>query len=150
MTQIPSKTYAEQLRAGKEILSQASHHLGMAELKSQLGSPRPPGLSGKRPLFTLSLTTADSASGYWGYAYRKGCKVPYRLSTDPADYSWESWGDNLSRKPPTARGRYGYQSIESIIGGGPADLKEWSDQSKLPFCANGHNVSGRGRPCNCT
>jgi hypothetical protein len=85
------RSYARQLERGEQIQSWAHHHKGMALLKAQLGDPRPSGM-------TLSLLHFDSLGCYWGYEQRKGERRPYRLSIDPADYVWESRGDNNRRK----------------------------------------------------
>ncbi|MEX1264952.1 MAG: hypothetical protein WEE66_13645 [Actinomycetota bacterium] len=59
----------------------------MAALKARLGDPRPPGM-------TLSLIRPDSPNAYDGWDQR----VTYRLSTDPADYVWETQAENNARK----------------------------------------------------
>jgi hypothetical protein len=80
--------------------------MGMAELKRQLGDPRPSALtaSGKRPLYTLSLVNPDSPSAYDGYqSYPGSTRRSYRLSTSPVDYAWETRSDNLMRQPKESR-----------------------------------------------
>jgi hypothetical protein len=94
------KSYASQLSRGIQIKSYVSVHVGMAELKRQLGRPRPPGM-------TLSLVNPDSPSCYDGYAYHKGERVVRRLSTDPDDYAWETYSENNLRKSEDARTRPG-------------------------------------------
>lgn len=84
--------YARQLARGEQIGAHTHHHAGMAMLKAQMGDPRPPGL-------TLSLANFDSPSAYWGWS--SNTKAPYRLSTDPADYIWETQAENLARRSPT-------------------------------------------------
>ncbi len=126
--QDPNKTYANQLRRGTQLRSQASHHRGMAELLLQLGVPRPPG-------YTLSLIHQDSPGCYWGYVYRRGEKVPYLLSTDPADYAWETWSENHKRKP--VGGNVGYSSPDEILQHGPEiSYGKWASL----------NTTTRGRP----
>lgn len=78
---------ADQLARGQRLMDQPSHHKGMAALKARLGDPRPPGM-------TLSLIRPDSPNAYDGWDQR----VTYRLSTDPADYVWETQAENNARK----------------------------------------------------
>ena len=85
------KSYARKLARFEQILHTPSHHMGMAELKASLGDPRPKGL-------TLSLVNYDSQDAYWGHGYSGGKRVPYRLSTNPDDYAWESQAENIARK----------------------------------------------------
>src|ERR1017187_10222826 len=101
------KSYAAQLEHGERIQHIGHHHAGMSELKRQLGSPRPSGrtVSGKRSLWTLSLISPDSPSAYDGHG-------GYRLSTDPADYEWETMSQNVMRKPFEVRRRGGVSAAE--------------------------------------
>ncbi len=101
------KSYAAQLQRGEQIQHIGHHHAGMEELKRQLGDPRLPGrtASGKRPLYTLSLVNPDSPSAYDGHG-------GYRLSTDPADYVWETWSQNVMRKSFAVRRRGGVSAAE--------------------------------------
>jgi hypothetical protein len=82
--------YASQLARGGQISNAHDHHRGMAELKAKLGDPRPAGM-------TLSLVNFDSPDTYDGYAYRSGERKPYRLSTNPDDYVWETHAENDAR-----------------------------------------------------
>jgi hypothetical protein len=79
------------LRAGNQTASPHRLHSTMARLKAELGDPRPPGM-------TLSLINVDSPSAYWGYRWRDGERKPYRLSTNPDDYAWETMSVNHLRK----------------------------------------------------
>jgi len=64
----------------------------MAELKAQLGDPRPPGME-------LSLVRIRAGSAYVGwYCRRDSSRAPYLLSTDPSDYAWETRAQNEARK----------------------------------------------------
>jgi hypothetical protein len=72
-----------------QIQSWSDHHNAMAVLKGS----RPEGM-------TLSLVNPDSPSAYTGYGYYNGRRCPYRLSTDPDDYVWESQLDNMHRGQP--------------------------------------------------
>ena len=85
------RCYAAQLARGEQIAGCPNHHTGMAELKAQLGDPRPEGLQ-------LSLVNWDGPDSYWGYTRKKGERVPYRLSTNPNDYAWETQAENEARK----------------------------------------------------
>ena len=87
------RSFARRLARGKQILNTGNHHTGMAELKALMGDPRPEGL-------TLSLINYDSPDVYLGYDYRRGKRVPYRLSTNPDDYAWETQAENLARRRP--------------------------------------------------
>jgi hypothetical protein len=78
---------AKLLAQGKELKWYTDHHRAMAVLKE----PRPEGM-------TLSLVNPESPSAYWGLIRKD---QPYRLSTDPNDYVWESAGDNIRRGYPT-------------------------------------------------
>jgi hypothetical protein len=60
----------------------------MAALKARLGDPRPEGM-------TLSLVNSDSPHVYDGC---QGERQDYRLSTNPADYQWETLLMNNRRK----------------------------------------------------
>jgi hypothetical protein len=90
-----AKMLAAQLARGKRIAIATAHHKGMAELKAQLGQPRPAGLE-------LSLVDFwGSATAYWGYKHYRGARVPYPLDTDPENYCWETREQNLARGFPT-------------------------------------------------
>ena len=90
-TRLGRERLARRLAEGQRVANARSHHFGMAALKASLGDPRPDGM-------TLSLA-GDSPSVYEGYAYsRNGERVPYRLSTDPDDYVWETQADNNARQ----------------------------------------------------
>jgi len=78
------------LAKGLPIMKRSHHHQAMALLKAELGDPRPNGM-------TLSLVGWDSPAAYWGFTTTKGERRPYRLSTDPDDYIWESLSDNIAR-----------------------------------------------------
>src|ERR1017187_8014804 len=112
------RALAAQLRRGEKLLRASNHHNGMAELKRQLGDPRPEGYKGRRPLWTLSLISPDSPSAYDGHG-------GYRLSTSPADYVWETYSDNLRRRDPVAVARAasaaGLRSIE--LHGNPGTVE---------------------------
>jgi hypothetical protein len=112
------KALASQLQRGEKLLWVSNHHNGMAELKRQLGNPRPQGRKGKRPAWTLSLVNPHSPSAYDGHD-------GYRLSTDPADYVWETYSDNLSRRDSAAMARAvsaaGLRSIE--LHGNPGTVE---------------------------
>lgn len=84
-------TLARQLARGEQIMNYNRHHQGMARLKADQGDPRPPGM-------TLSLVDFDGPAAYWGFSYQDGKRVPYRLSTDPAAYVWESMAANNARR----------------------------------------------------
>ncbi len=86
-----ARMYANQIKRGDQIKNAPCHHIGMAELKSQMGDPRPEGM-------TLSRINDDGPSVYLGYDYRRGRRINYRLSTNPKDYVWESTAENLARK----------------------------------------------------
>jgi hypothetical protein len=113
--------YLAKLRRGEHIMNWSHHHSAMAELKAELGSKRPPGLE-------LSLVRPDSPSAYDGYGVYKGARRTYRLSTDPADYAWETRSENEQRKSveirqaPVTSGRLA--SIASSGGkvGGPKGM----------------------------
>lgn len=79
----------KQLQRGEQIRSASNHHQGMTGLKALLGDPRPEGL-------TLSLVGWDSPDAYWGWDHGRDCA--YRLSTNPADYAWETQAENNARK----------------------------------------------------
>ncbi|MEX1264948.1 MAG: hypothetical protein WEE66_13625 [Actinomycetota bacterium] len=87
---------AAQLLRGDRIMDAANHHKGMAALKAQLGDTRPAGL-------TLSLVRPDSPNTYDGHVHKRGRRVPYRLTTDPADYAWETRSQNEARKQVPSR-----------------------------------------------
>lgn len=91
-----ARTRARQLLRGERIMNQVSHHRGMAKLKEWMGDPRPEGL-------TLSLINPDSPNAYWGRVAGTKGGQPYRLSTSPSDYVWETQGDNNRRKAPAGR-----------------------------------------------
>jgi hypothetical protein len=74
-----------------KIADRSNHHKGMSERKRQLGDPRPEGLE-------LSLVNDDSPDVYEGHDHKRGKRVPYRLSTNPADYRWETPSENAERK----------------------------------------------------
>ncbi len=86
-----ARTYANRLNRGEQTGGMSNHHKGMAELKSQMGDPRPPGLE-------LSLVNYWGPDSYWGYSHRNGERVPYRLSTNPGDYVWETPAENAARR----------------------------------------------------
>lgn len=86
---------AAQLARGERIASRARHHAGMAALVAERLGPRPKG-------HTLSLVDPLSLSAYLGYTRGRRGRVGYVLSTDPADYVWESLKDNHARGNPTA------------------------------------------------
>lgn len=69
------RQWSNRLRRGEKIVNKSAHHQGMAELKSQLGDPRPEEM-------TLSLVNYWSIDSYWGHHGRKR----YRLSINPEDY----------------------------------------------------------------
>lgn len=79
----------QQLMRGERVYDKSSHHKAMAKLKALMGDPRPEGME-------LSLVNPDSPYAYWG---RNG-KSWYRLSTDPADYVWETAAENKARGRP--------------------------------------------------
>jgi hypothetical protein len=81
-----AEQYANQLERGQQIRNASDHHTGMAALLARLGRPRPPGLE-------LSLVDFDGPGSYWGNSHRK----PYRLSTNPEAYTWETRAENVAR-----------------------------------------------------
>lgn len=108
---------AAQLQRGDKVQSRSAHHAGMAELKRQMGDPRPEGLM-------LSLTNWDSPSAYDGYTIIRGERKPYRLSADPADYAWETRSENEMRKPEEVRKATGAAVSRAHKG------KQVSDETK--------------------
>jgi len=106
-----ARSCARQLMQGERIVSVASHHRGMAKLKEWMGDPRPEGM-------TLSLVDPDSPSAYVGR--NASTERPYILSTNPADYVWESIADNIRRGKPTTfliPGTYTSDDLDRIVAG---------------------------------
>jgi hypothetical protein len=89
-----AETLARRLERGDRVLDLRDHHQGMTKLKEWLGDPRPAGLE-------LSLVDPWGPNAYLGYAHPNGQRVEYVLSTDPADYVWETHAENKARGHPT-------------------------------------------------
>ncbi len=86
---------ANQILRGDQIEDYSNLHRGMAELKSQLGDPRPEGLE-------LSLVNYWGPDSYWGW--HAGVKRRHRLSNNPADYVWETHNENVARRASAVAG----------------------------------------------
>ena len=130
------QTQAAQLRRGVPILCRQNHHKAMAELKSQLGDPRPSGLD-------LSLAKPDSPFAYDGYTTRRGHRWLYRLSTSPDDYVWETRSQNIMRNPPEVRRLVGSVEYSQSPRGRSA-----SRVGGLKGACGKHQISN-GLPCTC-
>ncbi len=124
---------ANQLRRGDRIMNYGDHHQGMAELKAQMGDPRPPGLE-------LSLINYDGPSSYWGYAYKHRNRVPYRLSTNPRDYVWETGAENSARPETLAKARANLARLN-------ADTEGNRLRALKGACTTNH--IRKGNPCVC-
>jgi hypothetical protein len=97
--------YVSMLVRGEQIPDYRTHHKTMAELKSRLGDPRPEERAGQRPKYTLSLIREDSSSCY-------DASNGLRVSTDPADYAWESYSQNELRKSEESKSHSGSKTPE--------------------------------------
>ena len=78
------RSYVKQLERGEPITDLSSHHRAMRAIKG----PRPEGMQ-------LSLVNWDSPDAYWGRGYYG---KPYRLSTNPKGYAWETRAKNTERR----------------------------------------------------
>jgi hypothetical protein len=86
--------WGRKLRMGTQIMDAHHHHRGMRWLKAHLGDPRP------ASNLQLSLVNPDSPRAYWGFTWVNEEQRPYRLSTDPDDYVWETSQENHDRGHP--------------------------------------------------
>lgn len=113
---------ARKLERRERIRHASHHHKGMAELKSQRGSPRPEGM-------TLSLINPCSLNCYWGRDYSRGSSKQTRLSVNPDDYTWESIQDNGRRSKNQMLLMFSEGFID--INGDPISVKVHPNQLKL-------------------
>lgn len=131
------KSNVQRLREGELVISTSSSlHRAMEILLTEMGRPRPPGM-------TLSLVRPVSPHSYWS-SWQWVYKKPYRLrfSTNPDDFIWE---DNLSNLQRNAKHNQWYREAGLLRGEGwkgriylgPSEevpsLKAWLRRGESPL-----------------